>query len=272
MMRVKAQLPADSYALVLDMHAGVGLHRVEQESIEVNSEFALVQSPLQAVEVMTASDFEVLFIRLKRDAVIDELRKLLGQETHSDLRFSSAMRLLSAAGRRLRELCDDLRRTLYTTDEGSVRNSLPLQKLEIDLMTLLLQAQPHNYTRLLNRKAEGGVWQIGAAEEYMRANAHLPISLGDVCQAAGVNARTLQDSFRKKRGCTPMQFLREVRMQEVRTGLLQAGENTNVSGEAARWGFLHFGRFSREYRSRFGELPSQTLRRSRQTPPRQDSE
>lgn len=104
----------------------------------------------------------------------------------------------------------------------------------------------------------------------MRANAYLPISLGDVCVAAGVNARTLQDSFRKKRGCTPMQFLREVRMQEVRAGLLKPGVDTNVSGEAARWGFLHFGRFSREYRSRFGELPSETLRRSRQMPVQPD--
>ena len=266
MMKVQARLPEDSYALVLDLRAGVGLHRVEQQSIVVNSEFALVQSPLQAVEVLTAADFEVLFVRFTRDGVTDELQKLLGRETRSDLVFSPGLRLVSAAGRRLRELCDGLRRTLYTTDEQSVRDSLPLRNLETDLMTLLLQAQPHNYTRLLNRNSTAGVWQIGAAEEYMRANAHLPISLGDVCQAAGVNARTLQDSFRKKRGCTPMQFLREVRMQEVRAGLLQPGEDKHVSGEAARWGFLHFGRFSKEYRSRFGELPSETLRRSRKMP------
>jgi AraC-like DNA-binding protein len=265
-MRVQARLPADSFALVLDLRSGVGLHRVEQQSIAVSSEFALVQSPLQPVEVVTAADYEVLFVRFTRDGVIDELQKLLGQETQSELIFSSAMRLLSAAGRRLRELCDDLRRTLYTTDEASVCNSLPLRKLETDLLTLLLQAQPHNYTRLLNRHSAAGAWRIGAAEEYMRANAHLPISLGDVCQAAGVNARTLQDSFRKKRGCTPMRFLREVRMQEVRAGLLRPGEATNVSGEAAHWGFLHFGRFSREYRSRFGELPSETLRRARKMP------
>jgi len=257
---------------VVDLRSGVGLHRVEHETIEVNSEFALVQSPLQAVEVVTAADFEVLFIRFTRDGVIGELRKLLGKETHSELLFSPALRMLSAAGRRLRDLCDGLRRTLYTTDDRSVRESLPLRKLETELMTLLLQAQPHNYTRLLNRNAAAGSWQIGAAEEYMRANAHLPISLGDVCQAAGVNSRTLQDSFRKKRGCTPMQFLRHVRMLEVRSGLLKPSEDTNVSGEAARWGFLHFGRFSRQYRTHFGELPSETLRRSRRMPSKSDSE
>lgn len=31
---------------------------------------------------------------------------------------------------------------------------------------------------------------------------------------------------------------------------------------AARWGFTHFGRFSKLYRDRFGESPSVTLTRS----------
>ena len=100
-------------------------------------------------------------------------------------------------------------------------------------------------------------------EEYIRANAHLPLTLGDICVAAGVNARTLQSSFRKKRACSPMQFLRQVRMQEVRAGLERPHENATVTSEAARWGFVHFGRFSHEYRTTFGELPSETLRRSR---------
>jgi AraC family ethanolamine operon transcriptional activator len=60
-----------------------------------------------------------------------------------------------------------------------------------------------------------------------------------------------------------MQFLRNIRMEEVRAGLLQPNESTSVSSEASHWGFLHFGRFSNEYRALFGELPSETLRRAR---------
>lgn len=146
-----------------------------------------------------------------------------------------------------------------------MQSSIPLRELEDSILTLLLRAHSHNYTRLANRQQEAGSYQLDAAEQFMRANAHLPLSLGDVCQAAGVNARTLQHSFRRKRGCTPMEFLRNVRMDQVRNGLLQPGESTSVSGEASRWGFLHFGRFSGEYREVYGELPSETLRRSRKT-------
>ena len=38
-----------------------------------------------------------------------------------------------------------------------------------------------------------------------------------------------------------------------------AGE-LSVSEVAWRWGFAHHGRFAAQYRTRFGETPSQTLR------------
>ena len=263
-MRVRSCLPAESFALVLDLGGnGLGMHRTIGESISVDPGVAFVQSPLQNVEVLTTPRYEALFVRFLRDAVVNELENMMGRETHSALRFTPALRLQSAAGQRLRALCRELRRTLCSTDSQNGGNSLPVRKLEDDVITLLLQAQSHNYTRLLNRQHGAGRYQLDTAEQFMCANAHLPLSLGDICQAAGVNARTLQHSFRRKRGCTPMQFLRNIRMEEVRAGLLQPTERTSVSGEAARWGFLHFGRFSNEYRHRFGELPSETLRHAR---------
>mgnify|MGYP001413981134 CR=1 FL=1 len=264
-MRVKATLPDDSYAIILDLRRGLGPHRFEKTIVPVGPDFAFVQSPLQDVEVETTSSFEALFLRISRDGLMEELERLLGREARSELTFSPEMRLATAAGRQLRILCDSLRRTLYSTASQNVRNSPELRKIEGDLIALLLQAQPHNYRRFLHRSSAAGPWQIRAAEEFMRSNAHLPISLGDVCKAAGVNARTLQDSFQKKRKCTPMEFLRNVRMEEARTGLLHPDANTSVTREAARWGFLHFGRFSRDYQVRYHELPSETLRRARRS-------
>lgn len=262
-LRVESSLPADSYALVLDLRKGVGWHRAGEQTVFVGPEFALVHSPVQEVEVRTLPHYEVLFVRIAREAVFDELQRLMGREPRTDLVFSPALRLNTAAGCRLRQLCDSLRRTLYCTDRNDVMGSTSLRSIESDLITLLLQSQPHNYRRSLNRTVGAGVWQVRAAAEFMQSNAHLPISLGDVCQAAGVNARTLQDSFHKKCGCTPMEFLRQRRLEEVRNGLLHPADNTTVTAEAAHWGFQHFGRFSSMYEKRFGELPSVTLRRSR---------
>lgn len=264
-MSVKATLPGDAYAVVVDLRKGLGPHRLDDKVVPVGPDFAFVQSPFQSVEVRTRSTFEALFLRIERGAVLQELESLLGRDTRTDLVFVPELPLASAAGQRLRSLCDALRRTLYATDHKCIPQSSELRKLEAELITLLLQAQPHNYRRFLHRTAAAGPWQIRAAEEFMRASAHLPISLGDVCQAAGVNARTLQDSFQKRRGCTPMEFLRNTRMDAVRSALVEPEEATSVTGEATRWGFLHFGRFSKEYQIKFGELPSETLRRGRRT-------
>jgi AraC family ethanolamine operon transcriptional activator len=49
---------------------------------------------------------------------------------------------------------------------------------------------------------------------------------------------------------------------KVRAVLLAAEPgSTRVSVEALKWGFWHFGEFSRAYKPCFGELPSDTLRR-----------
>lgn len=267
-MRVKSCLPAESYALILDLGGnGLGQHRTASEDVPVGSDFAFMQSPLKPVEVLTTPNYEALFLRISREAVMHELENMLGREVHTEIVFAPAVRLRSAGGQRLRALCSELRRAAPCTCNAHADNSLPLRKLEEDIISLLLCAQSHNYTRLLNRRQEAGHYQLNTAEQYIRANAHLPLSLGEICQAVGVNARTLQHSFRRKRGCTPMEFLRNVRMEEVRNGLTQPNDNTSVSAEASRWGFLHFGRFSGEYRRLYGELPSETLRRAKRTMP-----
>ncbi len=51
-------------------------------------------------------------------------------------------------------------------------------------------------------------------------------------------------------------------MERARQALLGPEPASSVTGIALDWGFAHLGRFSVEYRERFGECPSQTLRRA----------
>ena len=66
-------------------------------------------------------------------------------------------------------------------------------------------------------------------------------------------------------GMTPVAYLTRLRLHRVRQALRAAPHrSTTVTTEALRWGFWHFGNFSRAYRGCFGELPSDTLRRKSQ--------
>jgi AraC-like DNA-binding protein len=78
-----------------------------------------------------------------------------------------------------------------------------------------------------------------------------------------VSVRALQSGFRDALDTSPLAFLRDRRLTHARRELAESSPRTGSVAEIAeRWGFAHHGRFSVDYRRRFGEQPSQTLSRS----------
>lgn len=103
---------------------------------------------------------------------------------------------------------------------------------------------------------------VRVAEEYALAHIGERLYVTDLCKAAAVSERTLEYAFKEIAGLTPMSYLVRLRLHRVRQALLAATpESTRVSIEALKWGFWHFGEFSRAYKECFGEPPSETLRR-----------
>src|SRR5258708_17662446 len=102
---------------------------------------------------------------------------------------------------------------------------------------------------------------VRGALDAMRANVARDWSVTDLAAAVAVSSRTLQRQFQVFLGTTPGGALREIRFERARRGLLQGQHGTKVTPLAPRCGFAHFGRFSVEYRRRYGETPSQTLKR-----------
>jgi len=103
---------------------------------------------------------------------------------------------------------------------------------------------------------------VKIAEDHALSNMADHPHVTDLCRAAGVSERTLQNAFMEVMGLTPVAYLIRVRLHRVRRALLAATQgSTTVSVEALNWGFWHFGEFSRAYKDWFGELPSDTLRR-----------
>ena len=99
------------------------------------------------------------------------------------------------------------------------------------------------------------------AEQHMRDHARDAPTLSELASSAGVSVRTLNAAFREFRGCTPMQLLRDIRLNGVRAELLLASEHTKVRHVVEAWGYANLGMFAASYRHRFGESPSETLAR-----------
>jgi len=83
-----------------------------------------------------------------------------------------------------------------------------------------------------------------------------------LAQVTGHSANSIFRAFQKYRDYTPMQYLRFVRMDRVRERLLLSETDISISKVAFECGFSHLGRFSVAYKRRFGESPSETVRRA----------
>lgn len=105
---------------------------------------------------------------------------------------------------------------------------------------------------------------VRVAEAFLRAKAAQAPSIAEAARAAGVSERALSEGFRRFLGITPGAYLRELRLQGVRTALEAPDGSPSVAQVAMRWSYSNFGVFARAYAHRFGELPSVTLRRVRE--------
>lgn len=92
--------------------------------------------------------------------------------------------------------------------------------------------------------------------------AHLsePIRIEALARVADVSPRTLEAHFRDYLGTTPIGWVRRTRLAFARRQFLMSDGTESVTDVAVASGFSQFGRFARQYREAFGELPSQTRR------------
>jgi AraC-like DNA-binding protein len=100
------------------------------------------------------------------------------------------------------------------------------------------------------------------AIEWLEAEPARPWRVGELAALCGVAPRTLQKHFHRFLDQAPLAFLRDLRFDRARRELLRGVHDTSITEIATRCGFVHLGRFAIQYRRRYGESPSETLRRS----------
>jgi TolB-like protein/Flp pilus assembly protein TadD len=104
---------------------------------------------------------------------------------------------------------------------------------------------------------------VKRAIDYLRSGIGRKVTTADLVAASGVAERTLRKHFRDFVGISPLSYLRRLRLAAVRDELIGGAEAVSITEVAIRHGFDHLGRFSLDYRRRFGESPSETVRKSR---------
>jgi AraC-like DNA-binding protein len=200
---------------------------------------------------------------LSDHSLLQQLAVLLGKDPadtlHPRLEFAPILDLNRGHGRSIARLAS-LALKDFESGGPMTRSPLAMNSAEQFIINELLLAHPHNYSDALHGAVPSiAPRDVKRAIEFMEAHLETPVTLAEVAGAAGVPGRTLLKHFHDYRGMSPMEYLRRARFDRAHQTLRRADVSQTVSEVAVTWGFFHLGRFSAEYRRRYGELPSETL-------------
>jgi AraC family ethanolamine operon transcriptional activator len=155
-----------------------------------------------------------------------------------------------------------LQRAMALAEHGS--DISVLGALRDDILIEWIEALPPSVDASDLDTLERRKRMVDKACELMLATPDEPLSILQVCSRVGASRRKLNYCFQDVLGTSPTKYLRALRLNGARRDL-KAGSRSSVQDVAARWGFWHLGEFSRDYKTHFFELPSETLTRAKKS-------
>ncbi len=199
----------------------------------------------------------------KTDRLINEISALSGQDTDESQLTDDFLDLKSASGidvqrriNRVLSFCLDqeLRGDHYGMPEVA-ENAL----YEIAAQAVLAQSV---FSPESGHKRRSDLAIVRRAVEIAN-DIETPVTLSDLCRAAGVGHTRLSESFASIHGVSPIQYIKRMRLEKAKDRLLDPYNPPNsIKDVSLQFGFMNGGRFSGDYRSLFGEAPHETLKRS----------
>ena len=97
---------------------------------------------------------------------------------------------------------------------------------------------------------------LTSACEYIEINLHLKISMLDLKRHTKYSERSLQLIFKKHLNKSPFEYIEEQRLLKAYELIKQHKQSKNTTDIASEVGFRHLGRFSVNFKKRFGIHPS----------------
>lgn len=221
---------------------------------------ASMLSPTLPTRMTWHEGCEKLILLIERQAMEAQFHSLT-HRSPGTIEFDAGIDLTSVEGR---ALLRHAQLVLAAAEEPAGAPEAYLTLLRDGLTTLLLSGFSHTGSAILKRpQASPAPAAVRRAEEFIEAHAAEAISMADIAAAAGVPLRSLQDAFKRARGMTLSEALLSARLDHFREALQVPEANASVADIAYACGFGHLGRAAAAYQARFGEAPSQTLRRNR---------
>jgi len=170
-----------------------------------------------------------------------------------DLSGSISFKALDAA------LLDALIRLVTLLNEPALTPRLaPLIQQEV---TIRLLTGPHGPQLRRLVTAGSPSQQIAKAVAWLKQNFVETLHGDDLADRAHMSPSTFRQHFRALTGLSPLQYQKQLRLQEARQ--LMLNQNLDASSAAGHVGYESASQFSREYSRLFGDPPQRDIKRLR---------
>jgi len=254
--------PQENTFLLLMLLQGTGTVKQGDRITELNERSAYIFNPdMPAVLELSAEQINFT-IKLPMSAFTSLLERESGRKFSSEIEFltHTADAQTATIGLRsfLKFLCNEI-------DEGKQKIDVPLinKQYEQTLLGLVLTELPHNCKEFIGMESQEAAPQyIQRVEKFVAEKYASTLSLSNLANRAAISERALQNGFRRFRSTTPMEYLRDYRLNIARQKLSDDKfSDMQISEIATNCGFSHLSKFAKCYRQRYGETPSETRKK-----------
>lgn len=227
-----------------------------------------VDSALTDLDFLTPPLLDVVAITVEKQVLARFCREVEGAELAAVMKGRALIACPPECMAQLRGLLESVF-TMLGTSHGLLEQPQIRRALQDALLTNVLAALAAAGDQTIDDCPQGRRRVVERAKAYVLSKPDEPVTVAELCSRIGVSRRKLQYCFQEVLGHNPLTYLRAVRLNRVRRDLkTERPKFDSVQQAAANWGFWHLSHFTADYKAMFGELPSQTLRRSRGEPAR----
>jgi AraC-like DNA-binding protein len=222
-------------------------------------EYLLVPIDLPVASYVTEASEDVPFLSAVMTIRPDLVASLLLENGIGDGKSDSS--LVMGVSRAPVELLDAVVRLLRLIDRPS---DIPILQpmIEREILWRVLCGDQSGLLRQIGL-ADSRLSKIGHATRWIREHYAEPVRIEDLAERVAMSPTSFHRHFRAATAMSPLQYQKQIRLQEARSRLMVRGED--VAGVGFSVGYGSPSQFSREYTRLFGAPPSRDTALLRET-------
>jgi AraC family ethanolamine operon transcriptional activator len=216
-------------------------------------------------ELITPQDFHIFGLVLDRKGLQNEMVGLDAerwQRQTNEILVSEPNQYVSYELAKLIQLL--LNSAAFQNQPSDARNRSRLNKLMPLVISRIadLLAQTESDFNKVQVQFQTKQRVITAVSSYIKQTNLYPLTITELCKITNVSRRALHYCFEQGLGISPVQYIKDCRLNEIRRILLKNETEVIIADLALDFGFFHISTFNAHYKQLFEETPTQTRQRS----------